>query len=30
MKQITLFFDVQVLRKTSGVYIFKASQENDE
>ena len=30
MKQITLCFDVQVLRKNSGVYIFKVSQENDE
>ena len=30
MKQITLLFAVQVLRRKSGVYILKVSQRNDE
>ena len=30
MKQITLFFAVQVLRRKSGVYIFKVPQGEDE
>ena len=30
MKQITLLFAVQVLRRKSGVYILKVPQRNDE
>ena len=30
MKQITLFFDVQVLRRKSGVYILKVLQGDNE
>ena len=30
MKQITLFFAVQVLRGSSGVYVLKAPQGGDE
>ena len=30
MKQITLFFAVQVLRRKSGVYILKVPQVDDE
>ena len=30
MKQITLFFTVQALRRKSGVYIFKVRQRDDE
>ena len=30
MKQITLFLTVQVLRRSSGVYVLKVPQEDDE
>ena len=30
MKEITLFFAVQVLRRKSGVFIFKVPQGDDE
>ena len=30
MKEITLFFTVEVLRRKSGVYIFKVPQRDDE
>ena len=30
MKQITLYFAVQVLRRKSGVYILKVPQGDDE
>ena len=30
MKQITLFFAVQVLRRTSGIYILKVPQGDHE
>ena len=30
MKEITLFFPVQVLRRKSGVYIFKVPPGDDE
>ena len=30
MKQITLFFSVQVLRRKSGIYILKVPQGDEE